>query len=152
MSAARLSLETAPEATQALRELERYLARSGLPRVLVELVKLRVSMLNGCAYCVDRHFRALRDAGESEQRVYSLSAWREQSGYSPSERAALAWAESLTFVADTRVPDADYAAMTAHFSPKEIADLSYVVAAINAWNRLCVAFRVPPANALPARE
>jgi AhpD family alkylhydroperoxidase len=151
MSKVRIPFETAPEARQALRELEKYIARTELPRTLVELVKLRVSMLNGCAFCVDLHWRALRDAGETEQRLYSLSAWREQAGYSPRERAALGWAESLTHVADTGVPDADFAEISTHFSPREIADLSYVVAAINAWNRLCVAFRVQPANALPER-
>jgi AhpD family alkylhydroperoxidase len=151
MSEARISLETAPEASRALRQLEQYIAGCGLARELIELVKLRVSMLNGCAFCVDRHWRALRDAGEPEQRLYSLSAWREQPGYSPRERAALEWAESLTRVAETRVPDQDFELISAHFTAKEVADLSFVIVAINAWNRLCVAFRIPPANVLPAR-
>jgi AhpD family alkylhydroperoxidase len=147
----RIPFDLAPEARDALRGLEKYLARASLPRELLELVKLRVSMLNGCAYCVNMHWTNLRAAGESEQRLYSLSAWREQSGYSPRERAALAWAESLTLVAATGVPDAVFAEISEHFSPKEIADLSYAVAAINAWNRLCVAFRVPPEPSLPER-
>jgi AhpD family alkylhydroperoxidase len=147
----RIPFDLAPEARDALRGLEKYLARASLPRELLELVKLRVSMLNGCAYCVNMHWTNLRAAGESEQRLYSLSAWREQSGYSPRERAALAWAESLTLVAATGVPDAVFAEISEHFSPKEIADLSYAVAAINAWNRLCVAFHVPPEPSLPER-
>jgi AhpD family alkylhydroperoxidase len=140
----RLSLDQAPEAREALRGLERYLAGCGLPRPLLELVKLRVSMINGCAFCVDRHWRALRGAGESEARLYGLSAWREQAGYSERERAALDWAESLTLVAQSQVPDAVYASASSCFNPKELADLTYAVAAINAWNRLCVAFRVQP--------
>lgn len=142
----RLSFTVAPEAREALRGLERYLSECGLPRPLLELVKLRVSMLNGCAFCVDRHWRALRADGESEARLYGLSAWREQEGYSARERAALAWAESVTEVASSHVPDAVFADCSAHFSQKELADLTYAVAAINAWNRLCVAFRIQPAN------
>jgi AhpD family alkylhydroperoxidase len=152
MSTPRIPFEIAPEARDALRGLEQYLARSGLSRVLVELVKLRVSTLNGCAFCIDRHWRALRELGESEQRLYSLAAWREQSGFSPKERAVLAWAESVTNVATTGVPDAVFAEVSAHCSPKELADLTYAVAAINAWNRLCVAFRIPPEHPLPERS
>jgi AhpD family alkylhydroperoxidase len=140
----RLSLDQAPEAREALRGLERYLARCGLPQELIELVKLRVSMINGCAFCVDRHWRALRSAGESEARRYGLSAWREQAGYTERERAALDWAESVTLVAESQVPDAVYVRASSSFTPRELADLTYVVAAINAWNRLCVAFRLPP--------
>jgi AhpD family alkylhydroperoxidase len=152
VSAVRIPFELAPDARDALRGLEKYLARSGLARELLELVKLRVSMINGCAFCVDMHWRNLRGAGESEQRLYSLAVWREQSGYSARERAALAWAESLTLVAATGVPDQSFAEVSAHFSAKEIADLSYAVAAINAWNRLCVAFRIAPAEPMPERE
>ncbi len=151
MSGVRIPFETAPEARDALRCLEKYLARASLPRELLELVKLRVSMLNGCAFCVNMHWTNLRAAGESEQRLYSLAAWREQSGYSPRERAALAWAESITHVAETGVPDAAFAEVSAHFSSKEIADLSYAIAVINAWNRLCVAFRIPPEPSKPER-
>lgn len=151
MSGVRIPFETAPEAREALRGLEKYLARASLPRDLLELVKLRVSMLNGCAFCVNMHWTNLRAAGESEQRLYSLAAWREQSGYSPRERAALAWAESLTRVAETGVPDAAFAEVSGHFSSKEIADLSYAIAVINAWNRLCVAFRIPPEPSMPER-
>jgi len=152
VSAVRIPFETAPGGFEAMRGLERYIRESGLPRTLVELMKLRVSMLNGCAYCVNMHWRALREAGEPEQRLYSLSAWREQPGYSPRERAALSWAESVTAVATTGVPDDEYAAVSAHFNPKEIADLTYVVVAINGWNRLCSALRIPPQHPMPERE
>lgn len=151
MSNVRIPFDLAPEARDAMRGIEKYLAGASIPRDLIELVKLRVSMINGCAFCVNMHWRYLRGAGESEQRLYSLAAWREQSGYSPRERAALAWAESLTHVSQTGVPDDAFAEVSAHFSPKEVADLSYAVAVINAWNRLCVAFRVPPEQSLPER-
>jgi AhpD family alkylhydroperoxidase len=147
VSAARIPFEVAPDAREALRGLETYLARCGLPRRLVELVKLRVSMINGCAFCVDMHWRALREAGEPEPRLYGLCAWREATAYSGPERAALAWAEAVTALGAGGVPDAVYAEISAAFSQKEVADLTYAVAAINAWNRLCVAFRIRPAGA-----
>jgi AhpD family alkylhydroperoxidase len=152
MSAARIPLEAAPEARDALRGLERYLAGSSLPPSLLELVKLRVSHINGCIFCIDMHWRALREVGESEQRLYSLNNWREQPGYSARERAALAWAESVTLVAASSVPDAVFAEVRAQFSEREIMDLTYAIVAINGWNRLCVALRIPPLNLLPARE
>jgi len=152
MNTARIPFEAAPEARDALRGLERYLAGASLPKLLIELVKLRVSTINGCTYCIDMHWRTLREAGEPEQRLYGLRTWREQSGYSPRERAALAWAESVTLVAETNVPDAVFAEVSAHFSEREIMDLTYAIAAINAWNRLCVALRIPPRNPLPERS
>lgn len=152
MSGVRIPFDTAPEALAAMRGLERYIRESGLPKTLVELVKLRVSMINACAYCVNMHWRALREAGESEQRLYGLNAWREQSGYSPKERAALAWAESVTAAPTNGVPDEVYEPMQALFTAKEIADLTYVVVAINGWNRLTAAFRIPPQDPLPERE
>lgn len=144
MSAARLPLDLAAGAYEAKRALERYIASCGLPRALCELVKLRVSMMNGCAFCVDMHWRALREQSESEARLYGLSAWRETSEYTDAERAALAWAESVTDVAASRVPDAVYEEVSRHFSREDVANLTYVVVAINGWNRLCVAFRTPP--------
>jgi AhpD family alkylhydroperoxidase len=143
----RLPLDLSPGAYEAKKALERYIATCGLPRPLCELLKLRVSMMNGCAFCVDMHWRALREAGETEARLYGLSAWHELDSYSDRERAALSWAETVTDVATSRVPDAAYEAVSRHFSPKEIADLTYVVVAINGWNRLCVAFRTPPRGA-----
>ncbi len=116
-------------------------------------MKLRVSNINGCVYCIDMHWRALRELGASEQWLYSVDHWREQPrGYSARERAALAWAESVTPVAQTNVPDAVFAEVRAHFSEKETIDLTYLVVAINGWNRLCVALRIPPRNLLPERE
>lgn len=142
----RLSFDVAPEAYEAQRALERYISTTALPRALVELIKLRVSTMNGCAFCVDMHWTALRQAGEGEARLYGLSAWREQAGYTARERAALAWAEAVTEVAAGHVPDEAYEAVRACFDEKETADLTYVVVAINGWNRLCVAFRRPPAS------
>ena len=148
MSAApRVPLDLASEAYEAKRALERYIAGCGLPRALCELLKLRVSMMNGCAFCVDMHWRALREAGESEARLYGLAAWREVAAYTDGERAALTWAEAVTDVAASRVPDAAYEEVSRHFSQKEVADLTYVVVSINGWNRLCVAFRTPPRGA-----
>ena len=103
-------------------------------------------MLNGCAFCVDMHWTALRKGGAEESKLYGLSAWRELPYYSARERAALAWAEAVTFVASSRVDDEVYEATAKVFSVKEIADLTYVVVSINGWNRLCVAFRTPPAS------
>jgi len=153
MSELRIPFEAAPEARDALRGLEQYVARSGLDRRLIELVKLRVSNINGCVYCIDMHWRALRELGESEQRLYSVNTWREQPrGYSARERAALAWAESVTLVAQSNVPDSVYAEVRAQFSEKETIDLTYLIVAINGWNRLCVALRIPPRNQLPERD
>ena len=134
----------APEGYQALRAVEAYLARSGLPKGLIELVKLRASQINGCAYCLDVHSKDARKAGETEPRLYLLNAWREAPHYSPAERAALAWTEALTDIADTRAPDADYEALRAHFSDKEIVDLTYLIGMINFWNRLAVGMRYVP--------
>ena len=138
------------EANFAQKGLETYIASTGLPRDLVELVKLRVSLMNGCAFCVDMHWTALRKGGQSEQRLYGLATWRELSSYSPRERAALAWAEAVTEVASSHVPDAVYDQVRTCFDEKEVADLTYVVVAINGWNRLCAAFRIPPASELPS--
>ncbi len=140
----RLPLDIFPEAQKALRALEQELARVSLDRGLIELVKLRVSMINGCAYCVELHFENLRKRGEKEPRLYGLATWREQGGYTPAERAALAWAESVTLVSSTHVPDSVYEEVRKFFSERELGELTYAITAINSWNRLCVAFRVQP--------
>jgi alkylhydroperoxidase family enzyme len=101
-------------------------------------------MINGCAFCIDMHWTSLRQAGTAEAKLYGLSAWREQHGYSEQERAALAWAEVVNDVSRTQVPDEAFEAVSKSFGPKEIVDLTYVVVAINGWNRLCVAFRRTP--------
>ena len=133
--------ETAPEGYAALRNVEVYLARSGLPKRLIELVKMRASQINGCAYCLDVHSKDARKAGETEQRLYLLNAWRESPLFSPAERAALGWTEALTNVSQTRANDADYEALRPHFSDKEIVDLTYLIGMINFWNRLAVGMR-----------
>jgi AhpD family alkylhydroperoxidase len=135
---------TAPEAYEAMLALERYLHRCGLERSLIELVKLRASQINGCAYCIDMHTKDARAAGETEQRLYLLDAWRESPFYSPRERAALAWTEAVTRLSETHVPDEVYDEARQHYSEKELVDLNWVVVAINAWNRLAIPFRFPP--------
>src|SRR4029078_8734996 len=125
----------------ALTGVEKYLQGSGLSRRLVVLVQTRVSQINGCAYCLHMHTEEARKLGESEMRFYLLDAGHESSLYSPRERAALAWAESLTKIADTHAPDDVYEEARSQFSEKELADLSIVIGMINAWNRLCIGVR-----------
>src|SRR5579862_9739905 len=128
--------KTAPQGVAALRALNAYVETSGLERVLVELVKTRASQINGCAYCLHMHTRDARAAGESEARLYLLSAWHESLLYTARERAALGWTEALTLVAETHAPDDAYEAVKAQFKPKEIVDLPLLISTINAWNRL----------------
>ena len=136
----------APGIYNAMDALDQYLATCGLDESLLQLVRLRASQINGCAYCIDMHWKDLRALGETEQRLYSLDAWRESPFYSDRERAALAWTEAVTRVADGHVPDAVADAARPHFSDKEFADLTLAVAAINAWNRLSIAARLRPGN------
>jgi AhpD family alkylhydroperoxidase len=124
--------------------LERAAASAGLEASLLELVKMRASQINGCAFCLDMHSRDARRAGESEARLYLLNGWREAPHYTARERAALAWTEALTLVAETHAPDADYDGLKPHFTEAEIAQLTMVIVAINGWNRICVGFRVMP--------
>jgi AhpD family alkylhydroperoxidase len=142
---------SAPGVFDAMDGLDRYLQECGLERPLLLLVQLRASQINGCAYCLDMHWKDLRAVGENEQRLYSLDAWRECPYYSDRERAALAWAEAVTRVADSHVPDAVYDEVKARFSAKELSDLTLAVAAINAWNRLSIAARVVPGGYQPAK-
>ncbi|MBS1582262.1 MAG: carboxymuconolactone decarboxylase family protein [Bacteroidetes bacterium] len=137
-------LSEAPGLYQAMYALEDYLKACGLEAPLIHLVKLRASQINGCAYCLDMHWKDLRAIGETEQRLYSLDAWRECPYYTDRERAALAWTEAVTLVTDGQVPDAVHEEVKPHFSTKELADLTGVVATINAWNRLLIAGRVTP--------
>ena len=125
---------------------EAYLAQCGLEHSLIELVKTRASQINGCANCLHMHTADARKAGETETRLYLLSAWHESNLYTPRERAALQWTESLTLVAQTRAPDADYEAVRAEFSEKELVDLTLLIGMINAWNRLAIGFRVQHPN------
>lgn len=131
----------APGATKGIATLDAYVKTSGLDAGLVELVKIRASQINGCAYCLDMHTKDALAMGETTQRLFALAAWRETPFFTPRERAALAWTEAVTLVADTRVPDDVYEEARAHFSEKELVDLIVAVAAINAWNRIVVSFR-----------
>jgi AhpD family alkylhydroperoxidase len=133
-----------PEGYKAMLGLELYLNHSGLEKKLLHMIKLRVSQINGCAFCLDMHWKDLQASGESEQRMYSLDAWRETDYYSDRERAALAWAEAITKVTEGHVPDEVFEATRQHFSEQEMADLTFAVVAINGWNRLSIAFRVVP--------
>jgi AhpD family alkylhydroperoxidase len=143
--------KVAPGAARAISAMERYVAESGLERPLVHLIKLRASQINGCAYCIDMHWKDLRAIGEDEQRLYMLDAWDESPFYSDRERAALLWTEAVTLVADHHVPDDVYERVKGHFSEKEIADLTVAIATINAWNRINVALRTPPGSYQPTR-
>src|SRR5262245_44715221 len=131
--------------------LSSYLRKSGLEESLVNLVCLRPSQVNGCAYCIDMHWKDLRSAGETEQRLHGLDAWEESPYYSDRERAALAWTEAVTNVQDGHVPDDVYHQVQKFFSEKELADLTLAIAAINAWNRLNIAGRTVPGSYRPAR-
>jgi AhpD family alkylhydroperoxidase len=134
----------APNAYKAMCGLEEYLHNCGLEASLLHLVKLRASQINGCAYCLDMHWKDLKAIGESDQRLYSLDAWRECPWYSDRERAALTWTEALTLVTNGHVPDAVYQQVKAHFTEKELADLTLAVTTINAWNRISISSRTPP--------
>ena len=133
----------APEAVRAQLGLEAYVRGSGLEPSLIELVKLRASMINGCAYCVDMHTKDARFAGEREQRLYAVSVWREAPFFTPRERAALSWTDALTDMAHTDVSDDLFHEVRPHFSDRELVDLTMVVVTINGWNRLSVSFRTP---------
>ena len=148
----RFNLAIAPEAYRAMAGLEGYLKRSGLEPNLLHMVKLRASQINGCAYCIDMHWKDARAVGETEQRLYGLAAWEESPYYTDRERAALAWTEALTNLADGHVPDAAYDAARGHFGEKELADLTWAVAAINAWNRVAIASRAEPGKYTPGQH
>jgi AhpD family alkylhydroperoxidase len=138
----------APAGVKALGGVYAYIVQSGLPGPLVNLVYLRVSQINGCAYCIDMHSRDLVKDGLVVEKLVLVQAWREAGGlFDARERAALAWAEIVTRVAETAVPDADFRAASAVFSEKELADLTIAIGLINAYNRLAIGFRVPPAGA-----
>jgi AhpD family alkylhydroperoxidase len=128
----------------AMDALDRYVGKCGLEESLLHLVRLRASQINGCAYCLDMHWKDLRAIGEGEQRLYSLDAWRECPYYTDRERAALAWTEAVTLVAEHHVPDSAFAEARSHFTERELADLTLTVATINAWNRLSIAARLEP--------
>ncbi|ASV85574.1 carboxymuconolactone decarboxylase family protein [Ochrobactrum quorumnocens] len=132
----------APQIMQAMVELEKRVAASGLEYSLYELVKIRASQINGCAYCIYMHTSDARKAGETEERLYLVAAWRESPLYNARERAALAWTEALTLLAQTGAPDKDFDALKAHFTDEEIVNLTMLITTINAWNRIAVGLRL----------
>jgi AhpD family alkylhydroperoxidase len=138
--------KASPKGYQAMVVLENFVANCGLERPLLELIKMRASQINGCAYCLDMHSKDARALGESERRLYLLNAWREAPFYSERERAALEWAEAVTLVAETHVPDDVYASVSKQFSDEELANLTLAIATINSWNRLSIAFRSEPGS------
>lgn len=135
-----------PGIMQALLGLERQVRQSGLEDRLLDLVRMRASQINGCAYCLDMHSKEARAAGETEQRLHGLSAWRETPYYSERERAALEWTEALTLISDTRVPDDVYENVRTHFPEDELVSLSLAIVSINGFNRLNVAARTVPGD------
>ena len=133
-----------PGAYRAMLGLETYLGQCGLDKKLLDLLRFRVSQINGCAYCLDMHWKELMAAGETEQRLYGLDAWRESPYYTERERAALAWAEAVTLVTEGHVGDSVFEEAHKHFSDEELANLTLAVEAINGWNRLNIALRTEP--------
>jgi AhpD family alkylhydroperoxidase len=143
--------KSTPGPYDAMDDLDRYLAECGLEKSLILLIQLRASQINGCAYCLDMHWKDLIALGERAQRLYSLDAWRECPYYTDRERAALSWTEAVTLVAQGHVPDSVYEEVRPHFNEKELSDLTLAVAAINAWNRLSIAARLEPGGYQPAK-
>ena len=135
--------KAAPGVYQAMLSLEEYVENCGLELPLMRFVQIRASQINGCAYCLDMHTQDARAEGESEQRLYLLSSWREAPFYSERERAVLEWTEALTLIANDHVPDEVYESVRPHFTDEELANLTLAIITINSWNRLNVAFRTP---------
>ncbi len=144
--------KVSPGAMNAMLGLERYVHQCGLPVNLLHLLKLRVSQINGCAYCIDMHSKDLRAAGETEQRLYLLDAWREAPFYTDRERAALAWAEAVTLVTEGHVLDEVYEQARSQFSEEELINLTLAIVAINGWNRLSISFRSVPGAYQPQHQ
>ena len=136
--------KASPEGVQAMLRLEHAIRSSGLEPKMLELIKTRASQLNGCAYCLDMHTKDARALGETEQRLYALSAWREAPFYSDRERAALAWTEALTNIQQGHAPDEIYEEVSRHFNETELMNLTLAITTINAWNRIAIGFRVVP--------
>jgi len=141
----------AQQPLQSMLALEKYISESGLDHKLVHLVKMRASQINGCAYCLDMHSLEARAVGESEQRLYTLEAWRETPFFSDRERAALSWTEALTLISQTHAPDDVYEELRKQFSENEIVDLTFAIGAINLWNRLAISMRSVPGRYKPAK-
>jgi AhpD family alkylhydroperoxidase len=143
-------MKVAPGAYKAMSALEGYVRKSSrLEPALLELVRMRASQINGCAFCLDMHSKDARAAGETEQRLYLLEAWRESPFYSDRERAALAWTEAITLVSEDHVPDEVYDEVKKRFSEEELVNLTLALVTINGWNRLCIGFRIQPGEYQP---
>jgi len=138
-------------ALKAVLDLEKYIAESGLEPKLIHLLKMRASQINGCAYCLDMHSIDARTEGETEQRLYTLDAWRETPFFTERERAALAWTEAVTLIAQTHAPQEVYEELKKYFTEKEIVDLTFVAGTINLWNRLAISMRAVPGHYKPAK-
>lgn len=143
--------KAAPAAFKAVLGLENYVQSSGLSRSDIHLIKLRASIINGCAYCVDMHVKEARHGGLSEQWINLMSVWRESPVYTPRERALLGWVDSVTLLSETGAPDADFDALKAHFDDTEIANITIAIATINTWNRIAVSFRTQHPLDQPAK-
>jgi AhpD family alkylhydroperoxidase len=139
-----------PEGIHAVMNLERAIHASGLELPLLELVKTRASQINGCAYCIDMHTKDARAGGETEQRLYALSAWRETPFFTPRERAALAWAEAITNIQQGHATDEAYDEVRREFNEQELVRLTLAIAQINTWNRIAIGFRAEPGTYQPA--
>lgn len=150
---ARLNYNTlSSDPLKGMLSLEAAVRRSGLEPTLLELVKVRASQINGCAFCIDMHTKDARAHGETEQRLYALNAWRETPFFTDRERAALAWTEAVTLVSQGHVPDSVYDEVRAQFDEKALVDLTWAIAAINAWNRMAISFRVVPGSYEPGQR
>lgn len=141
-----------PAASRAMYGLETYIRQCGLEHSLLELIKMRASQINGCAYCLDMHSKDARAGGETEQRLYALNAWRETPFYTERERAALEWTEAVTLISQDHVPDELYQRVRQQFSEEELVNLTLAVVTINGWNRLSIAFRAEPGSYQPAQQ
>jgi len=144
--------KASPDVLNAMLGLEHQVAKSGLEESLRNLVKLRASQINGCAYCIDMHSKDARAAGESEQRLYELDAWRETPFYSERERAALEWTEAVTLITNGHVPDEVFERVSKQFKESELVNLTLAIVAINGWNRFCISYRVVPGSYQPATK
>jgi AhpD family alkylhydroperoxidase len=143
--------QLAPDAIKAMLSLEKYLHHSSIEPMLMHLVKLRASQINGCAYCVDMHSKDLLANGETMQRIYGLNGWAETSYYTDRERAALEWTEVVNAIGETHASDAQYEEARKHFSEQELVDLTWIIATINAWNRVAIAFRADAGSYQPPK-
>jgi AhpD family alkylhydroperoxidase len=144
--------KAAPGAINAMLGLEKYVSQSRLEPSLLELIRFRASQINGCAYCLDMHSKDARARGESEQRLYALSAWRETPFFTDRERAALEWTEAITLISEGHAPDAVYEEVRKRFTEEELVNLTLAIVAINGWNRLAIGFRAVPGEYQPSAE